>query len=459
MAYHQSIPRLLIAATTAALTLGGLNFPALATQVQNTSVKINGGVADFGSGTHSLGSPSGNGSVTFDYTSVNGQIVATARVTGTLYWDALASGCARLIIEFRDLNSNVLNTQRVNTQCPAPGFNANSAANQAPVDNNFANSNLHSVRLRTADVTTGAENITCGATCPTVNAPRTRNFSVLINNGESDFGGGSGHSGGAPTTAGTVSLTRTNGTMDASVIGTLFWDSLNPFASGTARLRIDFQNIGGTTLSSPPPFDLNGSGCCATSANNQLPISSPPFTSGSLWRVRLRVGQVVGGNNVNVVEKIIAYDSTGSFELTPNDVDVAVHEQVLYTFTWTVPEPLNWHDLKSIELRIRDDVETILRLKFDEASNTFRLFNEATGKFGPAFPAGHPNRLQTSQATFYLAGASIIGSDPTGPSVTLQLPLSFKPSAAGHTFNVEVRASDDEGNEPNFEQAGTLTVH
>jgi hypothetical protein len=447
--------------TLAILTFGGLNSQALATQVQNTPVRINGGVADFGSGNHSFGSPGGNGAVMFDYTSVNGQIVATARVTGTLYWDALASGCARLLIDFRDLNGNVLNTQIVNTQCPAPGFNANSAANQAPVDNSFASSNLHSVLLRTADVTAGTVNITCTTTttCPPVNAPRTRNFSVLINNGESDFGGGTGHSGGAPTAAGTVSLTRTNGTMSGNVTGTLFWDTLNIFQSGVARLRVDFQTIGGANLSSPPPFDLNGSGCCATDAKNQLAVGTAPFSSGSLWRIRLRVGQVVGGSNVNVVEKIIAYDSTGSFELTPNDVDVAVHEQVLYTFTWTVPEPLNWHDLKSIELRIRDDVETILRLKFDEASNTFRLFNDATGKFGPAFPAGHPNRLQTPEATFYLAGASIVASGPTSPSVTLHLPLSFKPSAAGRTFNVEVRASDDEGNEPNFEQAGTLSVH
>ena len=456
MCRHLSITRLVTTMTILALTLGGPSSQAQAAQVQNTAVKISPflSVTDFGSGTHSGGSPSGSGAVTFDYTTVNGQIVATARVTGTLYWDALASGCARLIIEFRDLNGNVIpnSTQRVNTQCPAPGFNANSAANQAPVDNSFANSNLHSVRLRTANVTDGTENNITGTSI--VNAPRTRNFSVLINNRERDFGGGTGHSGGAPTTGGTVSLTRTNGTMDASVIGTLFWDSLNPFASGVVRLRINFQNIGGTNLFSPPALDLSGSGCCANNASNQLPISSS-FTSGSLWRTRLRLGD---GNNANVVERIIAYDSTGSFELTPNDLEVAVHEQALYTFTWAVPEPLNWHDLKSIELRIHDDIETILWLRFDEATNTLSLVDENTGRSKKSFAPGSQNRLQTPEATLYLADSSVVGSGPTGPNVTLKLPLSFKPSAAGRTFKVEVRASDDEGNEPDFEQAGTLSI-
>lgn len=243
---HRSILRLLVTVTTMVLALGGLSSWVLAIQVQDTPVRINGGVADFGSGNHSLGSPQGNGSVTFEYTVVNQQIVATARVRGTLYWDALASGCARLIIEFRDLNGNVIATQRVDTQCPAPGFNANSAANQAPVGRNFASANLHSVRLRTANVTTGTENVTGDSIV--VTAPRTRNFSVIIDNGESDFGGGTGHSGGAPTTGGTVSLTRTNGTMSGSVTGTLFWDSLNPFATGVVQARSDFQTFDGINL-------------------------------------------------------------------------------------------------------------------------------------------------------------------------------------------------------------------
>jgi hypothetical protein len=148
----------------------------------------------------------------------------------------------------------------------------------------------------------------------------------------------------------------------------------------------------------------------------------------------------------------------GSGDLTPDDATVAVREQLNYAFSWTVPEGQNWHHLEFLQLRIRDDEDTIISVLFDEASNTFSLFNEATGKFGPAFPAGRPNRLQTPQATLYLADTSVVASGPTSPTVTLNFALSFK--TAG-TFAVEVGATDkdNEGNLPDFfEQVGILTV-
>jgi hypothetical protein len=141
-----------------------------------------------------------------------------------------------------------------------------------------------------------------------------------------------------------------------------------------------------------------------------------------------------------------------------------VHERLNYAFTWTVPEPSNWHDLDSLQLRIRDGAETILWVHFDEASNSFSLVKEASGRLGRAFPAGSPARLQSPQATLHLADtsvtpvSSVLGSGPTSPSVTLNLALSFKPSARGRTFRVEVAASDDLGNEDPFALAGTLTV-
>jgi hypothetical protein len=137
---------------------------------------------------------------------------------------------------------------------------------------------------------------------------------------------------------------------------------------------------------------------------------------------------------------------------------VAVHDQLNYAFTWTVPEPLNWHDLDSLQLRIRDDASTIFWVFFDEADKTFSLVNPSTGQLERGFAAGSPNRLQTPQATLHLANTSVVGSGPTGPSVTLNLALSFKPSAAGQTFLVEVAATDDLGNQDNFAAAGTVTV-
>jgi hypothetical protein len=95
---------------------------------------------------------------------------------------------------------------------------------------------------------------------------------------------------------------------------------------------------------------------------------------------------------------------------------------------------------------------------FDEASNTFALFNAATGRFGPGVLSGSPLRLQTPEATLHMADTRAVGSGPTGPSVTLDLSLSFKPPAAGHTYVVEVAAADDRGDREDFVAVGTLTV-
>jgi hypothetical protein len=150
--------------------------------------------------------------------------------------------------------------------------------------------------------------------------------------------------------------------------------------------------------------------------------------------------------------------SRGTFDLTPVESSVAVREPLMYAYTWTVPSPLNWHDLESLELRIRDGEDTIISLRFDEATQTFSLLNEAKDEFAKAFAAGSSNSLQTAQATLDLAGTSVKGSGPTGPSITLNLALSFKPQAAGRTFIVEVAATNDGSTRSEFMQAGTLTV-
>lgn len=167
-------------------------------------------------------------------------------------------------------------------------------------------------------------------------------------------------------------------------------------------------------------------------------------------------------NDSNALRDIFVRDrgdlATGTFDLTPTDATVTVGEHLAYAFTWTVPDPLNWHDLEFLQLRISDGADAILSVLFDEASNTFSLVNEATGEIGTGFAAGSHKRLRTSRASLYLAETSVVGSGPTGPSVTLNLSLSFKPQLAGRTLVVEVAASDDQGNQDGFVQASTLTV-
>ena len=153
-------------------------------------------------------------------------------------------------------------------------------------------------------------------------------------------------------------------------------------------------------------------------------------------------------------------EAVGSFEVTPESGVVSVGEAATYAFTWTVPEELNWHDLQFLDFRIRDGADTVIAVRFDEASRTFSVLNEASGRAHGGFLAGSDHQLQSSAATLNLAETSVVASGPTSPVVTLNLALSFKPQAAGRTFDVEVAASDDEGGEPQFyDLAGTLTVN
>ncbi|PYS14292.1 MAG: hypothetical protein DMG15_08635 [Acidobacteria bacterium] len=243
------------------------------------------------------------------------------------------------------------------------------------------------------------------------------------------------------------------------------------------------------------------------------------------WRLRITNNNVVNnfctlGSNLPVaidnfdVENFAfpAFQSTftpqcsegvGTFDITPTDSTVAVGDRLNYVFSWIVPEPLNWHDLQFLQLRIRElsdneendkhkndkhendkhkrlsteqtleskdsdsdedsqegpsDGDTILWVRFDEARNLFSLFKEGQDEFGNGFPAGSPVSLETSQATLHLADSGVVGSGPTGRSVALNLSLSFKPKTAGHEFVVEVAASNDSGVESGFEQADIVKV-
>ena len=92
------------------------------------------------------------------------------------------------------------------------------------------------------------------------------------------------------------------------------------------------------------------------------------------------------------------------------------------------------------------------------SGGVFECAQKIYGSLGPAFAPGRSNRLETRAATLYLAGSSIQGSGPSGPSVTLTLDLSFKPQAAGRSEPVEVRATNDAGGVQGFDHAATLTV-
>lgn len=73
---------------------------------------------------------------------------------------------------------------------------------------------------------------------------------------------------------------------------------------------------------------------------------------------------------------------------------------------------------------------------------------------GPAGLTGQKSDL----VMLALGDARVVGSGPTGPSVTLTLPLIFATSAANTVFTIEVSARDDSGNEEPFADAATITM-
>jgi hypothetical protein len=159
-----------------------------------------------------------------------------------------------------------------------------------------------------------------------------------------------------------------------------------------------------------------------------------------------------------MVKNVLGIDTFGFAILDPDAAEIPARERLSYMFTWTVPAELqSWRrTLEDLQLRIRDAEDTVFWLRFDVATNSFSLFNEAAGKFGHGFPPGTPQRLETPFATLDLGESAVDG--PPGLRVTLTLDVSFKPHAAGRTYAVEVLATDQSGNEQGFEPKGQVTV-
>ena len=139
-------------------------------------------------------------------------------------------------------------------------------------------------------------------------------------------------------------------------------------------------------------------------------------------------------------------------------------------------------------MRLRGGHGTAPWLRWDEASNEFRLCQRAglgrdrddaddddddddkdlgSARSNAAAPRatcsagalpGSAAVLATPFASLHLADTSVQGSGLTGPSVTLKLDLRFSGKAAGHTYRVELTAADDFGNADRFVKASTVSV-
>ena len=433
-----------------------------ATVVQTTNRIINNGSADFGSGNHAFGGPQSNGTITYDWSTVGTQIRSTGRVRGTLYWDsAVSSGCARLTIRFRrsdDVNLAV----RTIDEC-GPGGDANNSLNKTSVDESFGSIDLSYIVLTTAVLQNGSPVNT--SPFVTITQVSIKSFNVLVENGRADFGGSNfgmdSHHFGRPDRPGRINFQRnSDGTVSGGVVGVLFYDA--PNASSCAQMEIAYRSSSGTILDSPPDFLNCGPGGNANSGANQLFINDA-FSSGSLFDIRIIVEDTAAPTEADL--RVFGFaGQVGDFEVDPVNALAEVNEQMNYGLIWSVPEPLNWHDLNTLELRITDGAEAIIHVRFEENGNLISLFNEATGRFGKAYRVGSHREFQTRFASLSLADTAVapvngaLGEGPNSPTIRLGLGLRFKPPAAGRTYSVEVAATDDFGHSDPFAVAGTLRV-
>ena len=168
-----------------------------------------------------------------------------------------------------------------------------------------------------------------------------------------------------------------------------------------------------------------------------------------------------GGTNIGdaFVAKVTFDPSTqtGTFVLTPTAATVRTGERFNLGLTWTVPAGRGWRTLKTLDLRLREGDAVALWVTWDEAANTFQLVDPKSGKLGPAGKPGDPNPLQAEAATLHLAETSVLGP-PGAANVTLTLSLSFKPQAAGRTYEAEAAATDDLGTVDSFKAGGSVNV-
>ena len=148
---------------------------------------------------------------------------------------------------------------------------------------------------------------------------------------------------------------------------------------------------------------------------------------------------------------------TGAFRLTPKRAAVLAGRQFSYEIAWRVPRPNNWHDLRTIDMRVCGK-GGLLWLRWTELKNTLSLLNPRSGRVIARGRVGASRRIGTHNAIVALGKSSIAGSGETGRSMTLKLALTFRAPAAGRDCRLALAAKDDLGNRDGFERAGRLGI-
>jgi YVTN family beta-propeller protein len=146
-----------------------------------------------------------------------------------------------------------------------------------------------------------------------------------------------------------------------------------------------------------------------------------------------------------------------------------VGQPVTFTATWTVPNGTSWRSLQHVDLRLvakkgdgDDDLLQVadargggnnatplpigLWARFNVGDPSTLLLLDDSENVVAGGELGSDRVLETSTAKLFLADSSFQGSGPTGPSVTVNFAVSFKPAAArgnaAQPYQTQLLASD-----------------
>jgi len=159
------------------------------------------------------------------------------------------------------------------------------------------------------------------------------------------------------------------------------------------------------------------------------------------------------GVNFPVVE-----GKVGVSTMTPATQTVRPFDPVFVDVQWTHTGG-RWVALKNAVIRFAAAAGSEgLQIRFDEASRTFSVYHPVVNRWSRPLPAGTDDTLHTLEGALVLRDTQVLGTGPTGPSVTLRLALRFSPLARGKTYRASILLEDDDGFLQGFDDLGAVTV-
>jgi len=254
-----------------------------------------------------------------------------------------------------------------------------------------------------------------------------------------------------------------------------------PFGCGLAGIGFagfpDYLSGGGTLVF--PPNDMSETLHVSVCADHAI---EPTETYRVVLTSQLNVLVVPIAGTGSILDSTLQI--LGTFTLDPEDSVLQAEESLTYRFQWTLTTGV-WRDLHSLELRFRQrgTGNVPLWIRWVESTNTFQLCegrahdseddnddddadrrwtdrepHSGNTRCGTPVVAGSAQVLRAPLASLDMAGTRAIGSGPTGASVVLELPVTFKRGAAHRTYDVEVAAESDAGFRDDFIPGGVLVV-